>query len=84
MPTWQIIVLIAMAGCAIGCLLEICRAIDKLAKNVVSIGAELKKMSAKFEHVDTVSEDDTSLQAVEAAISKFEKLKRIDVTRRQG
>ena len=78
MSTWQIIVLFAMAGCAIGCLLGICRAIEKLAKGIFSIGAEITKMNAKLESIDAVNRDDISLEGVEAAISNFEKLKRID------
>ena len=84
MSTWQITVLLAMAGCAIGCLLMICGAIRKLAKGILSVGAELQKMNAKLERIEAVSGDDTSLEAVEAAFSNFEKLKRIDKTQPQG
>ena len=38
-----------MAGCAIGCLLGICRAIEKLVKGISSIEAELTKMNTKLE-----------------------------------
>ncbi len=84
MFTWQITVSLAMAGCAIACLLLICRAIHKLAKGILSIGAELQKMNAKLERIEAVSGDDTSLEAVEAAFSNFEKLKRIDKSQPQG
>ncbi len=82
MATWQITVLFAMAGCAIGCLLVFGRAIEKLTKGVSSIAAELAKMNAKMESVEAVNGDDSSLEAVEAAISNFERLKRVEVTRR--
>ena len=88
MPTWQIIISFAMAACAIGCLLGICRAIEKLAKGIVSVGAEFKKMNAKLASIEAVSGDDPKrtkeqyepgLEDIEAAISNFEKLKRIDL-----
>jgi hypothetical protein len=81
MPTWQITLLFAMAGCAIVCLLGICRAVEKLVKGILSIRAELTKMNAKLESVEAVKGDDTELEAIEAAVSDFEKLKRIDLTR---
>ena len=93
MSTWQITVLFAiMAGCAIGCLFGIYRAMEKLARALFSIGAELTKMSTKIEKIETVNGDyptktmdqygpDPSLEDIEAAISKFEKLKRIDLTK---
>ena len=95
MSIWQITVLFAMAGCAICCLLGICRAIEKLAKGIFSIGAEITKMNAKLESIEAVnrddpkkpmdqSESDTSLEDLEAAISNFEKLKRIDLTKPPG
>ena len=81
MSTWQIAVLFALAGCAIGCLLGIFRAIEKLVKGVLSVGAELTKINAKLESVEAVKGDDTSLEAIEAAVSGFEKLKRVDLTK---
>ncbi len=88
MSTWQIIVLLVLAGCAIGCLLGIYKAIEKLAQGVVSIGAQLTRMNAKLESVEAVNGDDRKkttdkyepgLEDIEAAISNFEKLKRIDL-----
>ena len=81
MSVWQIAALLAMAGCAIVCLLGICRAIEKLVKGLSSVGAELVKMNAKLESIETVRADDTELEAIEAAVSGFEKLKRVDLTR---
>ena len=92
MSTWQIAVLFAMAGCAIGCLLGICRAIEKLTKVFFSIGTELTNLNAKIEKIEAVNRDDyqksmdhndldSSLEDIEAAISNFEKLKRIDLTK---
>ena len=81
MHTWQITVLFAMAGCAIGCFLGIYRAIEKLVKGILSIGVELTKMNAKLERIEAVNGDDTSLETLEAAFSNFEKLKRIDLTK---
>ncbi len=88
MSTWQIIVLLALAGCAVGCLIGICRAIEKLAKGVVSIGIQLTKMNSKLESIEAVNGDDPKksmdqyepgLEDIEAAISNFEKLKRVDL-----
>ncbi len=92
MLTWQITVLFAMAGCAIGCLLWICLAIEKLAKAFSSIGTELKKINVKIERIEAVNRDDFSkpmeqvgsdsaLEEIEVAISNFEKLKRVDLTK---
>ncbi len=81
MSTWQIVVLFAMAGGAIGCLLVICRAIEKLVKGIASLGAELTKLNAKLESIEAVRGDDTELEAIEAAVSGFEKLKRVDLSR---
>jgi hypothetical protein len=81
MSIWQVIVLFAMAGFAIGCLFGICRAIGKLTKGISSIGAELTKMNSKLERIEAVNGDDTSLEAMEAAFSKFEKLKRVEIAK---
>jgi hypothetical protein len=81
MSIWQVIVLFAMAGCAIGCLLIIYKAIWKLTKAVSSIGSELTKINSKLERIEAVNGEDTSLQAMEAAISNFEKLKRVEAAK---
>jgi hypothetical protein len=92
MSTWQLVVLFVLAAGAIGCLLGICRAIGKLAKGIFSLQAEIKQMNAKLTSVETVSRDesgkpaeesepDSALEALEAAISNFEKLKRVDLTK---
>ena len=97
MFTWQITVLLAVAGCAIGCLLVGCllgiwRVTAKLTKGILSIGAELTKLNAKIERIEAVNRDDPkkpmdrygpdpSFEDIEAAISNFEKLKRIDLTK---
>ena len=91
MSNWQIIVLFAMAGGAICCLLGIIKAVDKLAKGIFSLGAEIAKMNAKLQSIEAVNRDDPKkpidqsepdilLEDLEAAISNFEKLKRIDLT----
>jgi hypothetical protein len=91
MLIWQTLVLFTLAACAICCLLGIYRAIEKLAKGILSVGAEITKMNAKLETIEAVnrddpakpmdrSESDTALEDIESAISKFEKLKRIDLT----
>lgn len=84
-------VLLAMAGCAMGCLVGILRAIQSLAKDLFSISVELKKLNAKLEGVEAVSSHDPAkspdqeesdleaLEAIEAAISNFETLKRVDL-----
>jgi hypothetical protein len=93
MSTWQITVILGMAGCAVGCLFGVFIAVEKLAKGIFSIGAELTRMNAKLESVEAVNRDDLKeptdqyepgLEAIEAAISNFEKLKRIDLTKPQG
>ena len=84
MSIWQVIVIFAMAGLAIGCLLGICRALFKLARGISAMGAELTKMNSKLERIEAVNGDDTSLEAMEAAFSNFEKLKRVDLTNPQG
>ncbi len=85
MSTWQIPVLFAMAVCVIGCLLGILRAIEKLAKGISTIGAELAKTNAKLESIEVAKPtEDTSFEDIEAALSNFEKLKRIDLTHPQG
>ena len=81
MSIWQVIVIFSMAGCAIGCLLGIYRAICKLTKAVSSIGTELTKINSKLERIEAVNGEDTSLQAMEAAISSFEKLKRVEIAK---
>ncbi len=90
MFNWQIAVLFAVAACAIGCLLGICRAIGKLTKGILSVGAELTKLNEKIERIEAVSRDEPrapvdrfgpELEDIEAAISNFEKLKRVDLTK---
>ena len=93
MAIWQMIVLFAMAGCAIGCLLGICLAVLKLAKGVTIVSTELTKLNAKLESIEVVNRDDARSPAeqsavdplfadLESAISNFEKLKRIDAENR--
>ena len=81
LSAWQIIAFV-LAGCAIGCLIGICRAIGKLSKSVLSIGTELNKINAKLEGIEVASRDNPpkttssyeSNSSVEAAISDLEKL----------
>jgi len=82
MSTWQVVVLFAMAGCAIGCLVGICRAIEKLAQGMLSLGTILTNLNSKLESIEPVKGDDAELEAIEAAVSGFEKLKRVDLTRK--
>jgi hypothetical protein len=85
-------ILFGMAGCAVACLLWISIMIEKLAKAIFSIGTELTEMNAKIEKIEAVDKDhlvkpagqetaDTAFADIEAAISNFEKLKRIDITK---
>ena len=95
MSFWQVTVLLAMAGCAMGCLVGILRAIQSLAKDLFSVSVELKKLNVKLERVEAVSADDPersrnheasdleALEAIDAAISNFENLKRVDLTNPQ-
>ncbi len=79
MSIWQISVLIGLAGLLIGCLVGIWRAIEKAAKGILAVGTQLSKLSDKLERIEAVNGDDTSFEAMEAAFSNFEKLKRIDL-----
>jgi hypothetical protein len=90
---WQMAVLYAIAGCGVGCLLAIFIAIMRVAKGIFSIKIELAKMNAKLESVEAVKKDESKsptdpyeseLEAIEVAISNFEKLKRIDLTKSAG
>ena len=92
MSTWQITVLFALAGCAIGCLLAIRKAIERLSEGIFFIRTELTKINSKLEAVEAVNredpkkpmeqhEPDDAFAAIEAAISNFEKLKRVDSTK---
>jgi uncharacterized protein YoxC len=89
MSTWQITILFSMAGCAVVCLLWISIAIEKLFKAIFSIGTALTQMNAKIEKIETVNKEhpadqdtaDSAFADIEAALSSFEKLKRIDITK---
>ena len=95
MSFWQVLILIAMAGGVIGCLWRIFNAIEKLTNCIDSVGIELRKMNAKLERIEVVAGDDSqgtigqldtdaeALEAIEAAISNFENLKRIDLANPQ-
>jgi hypothetical protein len=92
MSIFQIIALYVIAGFAVVCLLAIFRSLDKLAKAAASIGVELTKMNSKLEVIEAVNRDDLEspadqklpeLEAIESAISNFEKLKRVDLSEQQ-
>ena len=95
MAIWQVLVLVAMSGCMIGCLWNIFKSIEKLSKVIFSIGTELRKINAKLERIEAVSSDDAekptgaqksdaeAIEAIEAALSNFENLKKIDLTNPQ-
>ena len=91
MFNWYLVALLVIVAGATVCLLGIWRSAAKLAKGIGSLQTEIAKMNAKLTSVETVNKDDakkptedsdvdTSLEALEAAISNFEKLKRIDLT----
>jgi hypothetical protein len=89
------LLLFMMAGCMIGCLWGIFRAIEGLTERIASVGSELMKINAKLERVEAVGADDSqspfdqqvsdveAIEAIEAAISNFENLKRVDLTNTQ-
>jgi hypothetical protein len=86
MFTWQIIVSFVLAAGAIGCLLGICSAVKRLSEAVFFVRTELTKINSKLEAVEVagrrdINEPDESLEAIETAISNFEKLKRVDLTK---
>jgi hypothetical protein len=92
MSMYQIIGLYVVAGFAVVCLFAIFRSLEKLAKAVSSIGLELTKMNSKLEVIEAVNRDDLEkgadqklpeLEAIESAISNFEKLKRVDLSEQQ-
>jgi hypothetical protein len=91
MSIWVILILLALASCMIGCLFGIFKATERLANGIFSIRTELVKMNAKLERIEAVSGEDSqrpmtqqesdveAIEAIEAAISNFESLKRIDL-----
>ncbi len=92
MSTWQITALYVIAGCAVGCLLWICIALEKLAKTLFSIGTALVKINVKIERIEAMNKDipespkveptpDSAFEDLESALANFEKLKRIDLTK---
>jgi len=87
METWQVIALFALTAGAIGCLLGIRKAVERLTEALYFVRTELTRINAKLVTVEAankedantrVEEPDTSLEAIETAISNFEKLKRVD------
>ena len=87
MAIWQMLILIALAGGIMVCLIKIGLAVENLARAISPIGAEIKRMNSKLESVEAVGkendqkpavQDKPDFDAIEAAISNFEKLKRID------
>ena len=92
MSILQIIGLYVVAGFVVVCLFAIFRSLEKLAKAVSSIGVELTKMNSKLAVIEAVNRDDLEnpadqklpeLEAIESAISNFEKLKRVDLSEQQ-
>ncbi len=92
MAIWQIGIFVVIAAGIIAGLVEISKAVQKLGKGITAIEVELKRMNGKLETVEAVSKDspekpvdphDNDLEAIEAAISNFEKLKRVDLTQSQ-
>jgi hypothetical protein len=82
MATWQMIILLAITGCTIGCLIGIYKAVERMSKAVFTVGAELKKMNAKLERIEAVSKDDAARpvtaygvdDSIEAALRNLDKL----------
>ncbi len=92
MYTWQITISVVLAVGAIGCLLGICKAIQRLTEAIFFIRMELTKINSKLDAVEVGNRDDLkkpteqnqvddSFEVIEAALSNFEKLKRIDLTK---
>ncbi len=90
MSTWQMIFFLGIAGCALGCLFGIFKSIERLGQGIFAIRAELTKMNTKVEGIEAVNntgperpmgECEPDLADIEAAVSNFEKLKRIDLTK---
>ena len=88
MSTLYTVFLIAATVCAIGCLFRICRAIEKLSRGIFSIRRGLTELNTKLESMTTASREDSktpkdegepdiSLKTLEAAVSNFEKMKRL-------
>ena len=70
MTIWQTLILSALAACAIGCLLGIYKAIEKLTSGIFALRAELTKMNTKLQAIE-VSQSDPSF---ESAIRDIENL----------
>lgn len=90
MSIWYTLILVALASCMIHCLWQIFKAIEKLTEGISTVSSELVKMNSKLDGVESVSGEESSksmsqqdtdvdaIEAIEAAISNFENLKRID------
>jgi len=74
----------------IHCLWQIFKAIERLTEGISSVTSELVNMNTKLDGVESVTGDESpkpesqptsdidAIEAIEAAISNFENLKRID------
>jgi hypothetical protein len=90
MSIWYVLIIVALASCVIHCLWQISKAIDRLTDGLSTVTSELVNINLKLEGVEpaTGEEPDKSaippdndvdpIDAIEAAISNFENLKRID------
>lgn len=90
MSIWYVLIIVALASCMIHCLWQIIKAIERLTEGVSTISSELVKMNSKLDGVESITGDEPpksanqpesdvdAIEAIEAAISNFENLKRID------
>ncbi len=90
MSVWYVLIIVALASCMIHCLWQIFKAIERLTEGLSTVSSELVKMNSKLDGVESVTgeeslksmsqpdNDTDAIEAIEAAISNFENLKRMD------
>jgi len=90
MSIWYVLIIVALASCMIHCLWQISRAIERLTEGLSTVSSELVNMNLKLDGVESITGEESAkstsppdndvdpIQAIEAAISNFENLKRID------
>lgn len=90
MSIWYVLIIVALASCVIHCLWQISKAIERLTESLATVSSELVNMNLKLEGVESITgegpaksasppdNDVDPIEAIEAAISNFENLKRID------
>ena len=91
MSIWYVLIFAVLASCMIHCLWQIFKAIEKLTEGISTVSSELVRMNSKLDGVESVTGEESpksvikqdsdveAIEAIEAAISNFENLKKIDL-----